>query len=295
MGFLEDFFDGMSDRPDRLLPPKFGPDGVSQITMEGSGIRMEATLGVDAPGSWWFSGLFSFGFIDADSRGESGADGSRVYSWRQPRMPGTDVPLCPLRLSPAVQLASDEEYPHIPGATQRGGHERLYEGFRHGTCRAAGSGEEIPVLVAAVSAARLFSVFMSMSDFSGPVADLVLETSHDSMSTTGHRDLVREQMDLPVLQSVLWDCETLLCDDGHTGVAIVNQDLLLELQLDTHKLICIYGHDVTPFERILAEFGIPQNEDLVVVTERSHRHGTSSAFCEEFERLARRVGAEEFR
>ena len=44
-----------------------------------------------------------------------------------------------------------------------------------------------------------------------------IETSHDP-DAKGHRDLYREQIDLPVLKSVLYDYEDLLLHDGCTGL-----------------------------------------------------------------------------
>src|SRR5262249_33876359 len=56
----------------------------------------------------------------------------------------------------------------------------------------------VPVLAAAVSRDKLFDVFLDLLGLLGPTVDVVLETSHQNVGG-GHRDLFREQIDLPVL------------------------------------------------------------------------------------------------
>ena len=50
---------------------------------------------------------------------------------------------------------------------------------------------------------------MSLIEQLGDVVDVVLETSHGHESR-GHTDLYREYIDMPILQSTLWDFEDLL-------------------------------------------------------------------------------------
>ena len=62
---------------------------------------------------------------------------------------------------------------------------------------------------------------MSLIEQLGDVVDVVLETSHGHQSH-GHTDLYREYIDMPILQSTLWDFEDLLTNDGCTGIAVLN-------------------------------------------------------------------------
>src|SRR5262249_54148854 len=94
------------------------------------------------------------------------------------------------------------------------------QGFRRDTFRDARAGLTVPVLAAQVSRERLFDVFLALLEPLSDIVGVVLETSHDSDSDH-HRDLVREGIDLPVLQSHLCDFEELLLNDGCTGVAVV--------------------------------------------------------------------------
>ena len=58
---------------------------------------------------------------------------------------------------------------------------------------------------------------------------------------SGHVDLYREHIDLPVLKSMLCDFEDLLLNDGCTGIAVLNPHVPLEVQFDEHKLLIVYG------------------------------------------------------
>ena len=95
------------------------------------------------------------------------------------------------------------------------------QGYRHDAYRDEQSRTNVPVLMAAVSAERVFETFMDLLDPLGGVLDVVLETSH-SGEEKGHTDLYREHIDAPVLKSILWDYEDLLVNDGCTGIAVLN-------------------------------------------------------------------------
>src|SRR5262245_53602357 len=115
--------------------------------------------------------------------------------------------------------------PHLPVVPR--------QGFRIGTYREPSSRLEVPVLAAAVSRERLFDVFLSLLGPLGPTVDVVLETSHHS-DGRGHRDLLREHIDLPVLMSHFCDFEDLLLNDGCTGVAVIANGAPMEVQFDEH-------------------------------------------------------------
>ena len=76
-------------------------------------------------------------------------------------------------------------------------------------------------------------------------------------SPRGHTDLYREHIDMPILQSTLWDFEDLLINDGCTGIAVLNPNIPQEVQLDEHKLLIVYGKDLTPYESILIDCPSP--------------------------------------
>jgi hypothetical protein len=166
------------------------------------------------------------------------------------------------------------------------------EGFRVDTYRDRRAGLEVPVLAAAVSAEKLFDVFLSLLEPLGELVDVVLETSHASAGTT-HRDLYRTEIDLPVLTSQFCDFEDLLLNDGCTGVAVVSAQEPIEVQFDEHKLLVIYAHDLTPFVRILREYGVPRDERLRLITEGEHLHLTDPRFQDAFDNLCYRLGVGE--
>jgi hypothetical protein len=164
-------------------------------------------------------------------------------------------------------------------------------GFRHDVYRDEASKRDVPVLMAAASRERLFDTFMELLDPLGSVVDVVLETSHD-YTATGHRDLYREHIDMPILQSVLWDFEDLLVNDGCTGIAVLNPSTPQEVQFDEHKLLIVYGKELRDYERVLIDGEVPCREDMRFITEAEHVHSTNDDYIQQFEQLKMRLGME---
>jgi hypothetical protein len=164
-------------------------------------------------------------------------------------------------------------------------------GFRRDVYRDRETGADVPVLMAAESRERLFDLFISLLDPLGDEVDVVLETSHER-DREGHEDLYREQIDQPVLESILWDYEDLLTNDGCTGIAVLNPRVPLEVQFDEHKLLMIYGEDLWEFEEVLTESRLRCSPELRFITEGEHVHSSSEDFSERFEELKYRLGVE---
>lgn len=164
-------------------------------------------------------------------------------------------------------------------------------GYRHDHYQDRDSGIKIPVLMAAASRETVLDLFLDLLDPLGDVVDVVLETSHDRKS--GHSDLYREEIDLPILKSVLYDFEDVLLDDGCTGLAVLNPNIPLEVQFDEHKLLIMYGHELVDFEDKLDDYGLVRQEDLRFITEAEHVHSSSDDFIRRFEQLKYRLGIEE--
>jgi hypothetical protein len=167
------------------------------------------------------------------------------------------------------------------------------EGYRRDVFRDQQLGLEVPVLAAAVSAERLFDVFLDLLEPLGAVVDVVLETSHQS-ADGGHRDLVREQIDLPVLLSHCYDFEDLLLNDGCTGMAVIAHEQPMEVQFDEHKLLIVYARDLGPFERILRRAGLQRDDTLKLITEAEHLHSSGPRHEETFDQFCCRLGVGEF-
>ena len=147
-------------------------------------------------------------------------------------------------------------------------------GFRHDVYRDEENRTDVPVLMAAVTRPHMMDTFMSLIEALGDVVDVVLETSHGNQSN-GHTDLYREYIDMPILQSTLWDYEDLLVNDGCTGIAVLNPSLPQEVQLDEHKLLIVYGKDLRAYEKLLHEHSVPCRDDMRFITEAEHVHSTS--------------------
>lgn len=163
------------------------------------------------------------------------------------------------------------------------------QGYRIDTYRDAEADLEVPVLVAAVSAERLFEVFLDLLAPLGEEVDVVLETSHDSGGAS-HQDLQREAIDLPVLQSHFCEFEELLLHDGCSGVAVISTGEPMEVQFDEHKLLVVYARNLAAFEGILGGFNIVRDDSLKLITEGEHLHSSDPLHFDQFEQLCCRLG-----
>jgi hypothetical protein len=163
------------------------------------------------------------------------------------------------------------------------------QGFRHDAYHDEQSRSSVPVVMAAVTGHKLFETFMDLLDPLGSVVDVVLETSH-SGTKSGHTDLYREHIDLPVLKSILWEYEELLVNDGCTGLAVLNPGIPQEVQFDEHKLLIVYGDELSAFENVLEEHGVRNDDEMRFITEAEHVHSSSDTYARQFEELQTRLG-----
>ncbi len=163
------------------------------------------------------------------------------------------------------------------------------QGFRHDAYRDEQTRTNVPVLMAAVSAERLFETFMELLDPLGGVVDVVLETSHCG-EEQGHTDLYREHIDAPVLKSILWEYEDLLVNDGCTGIAVLNPGVPQEIQFDEHKLLIVYGNRLEEFESIYKDQQVRCDDNLKFITEAEHVHSSSDRYAQQFDELKTRLG-----
>jgi hypothetical protein len=164
-------------------------------------------------------------------------------------------------------------------------------GYRHDYYHDKDSGIKIPVIMASASREVLFDLFLDLLEPLGHEVDVVLETSHDRKGR--HQDLYREDIDLPVLKSTLYEFEDLLLGDGCTGMAVLNPRIPTEVQLDEHKLLIMYGQELVDFEDVLDDYGLPCNENIKFLTEAEHVHSSTDEFEREFEKIKYRLGIDD--
>jgi hypothetical protein len=164
-------------------------------------------------------------------------------------------------------------------------------GYRHDIYQDAETGIKIPVVMAAASGESVLDLFLELLDPLGPEVDLVLETSHERNS--GHLDLYRESIDLPVLKSTLYDFEDMLLNDGCLGIAVLNPRIPFEVQFDEHKLLIMYGKDLSQFEEVLGSHAVQCNEEVRFITEAEHVHSSSEEYFEQFQQLKYRLGIDD--
>jgi hypothetical protein len=162
------------------------------------------------------------------------------------------------------------------------------QGFRHDTYHDEQTKNDVPVLMGAASREQLFETFLEILDPLGPEVDVVLETSHDRQNN-GHLDLYREHIDLPVLKSILYDFEDLLVNDGCTGIAVLNPSIPQEVQFDEHKLLIVYGRDLSEYESIFRSHDVRCNDQMKFITEAEHVHSSNESYSGLFEELKHRL------
>ncbi len=165
------------------------------------------------------------------------------------------------------------------------------QGYRHDSYTDEETKSKVPVLMAAASRDIVFDVFMDLIDNLGTEVDVVLETSHNRESS-GHTDLYREHIDVPILKSILWDYEDLLLNDGCTGIAVLNPAIPQEIQFDEHKLLIVYGNPLRQYEAAFRNFGVRCDEKIKFITEAEHVHSSSDKYYQQFEELKMRLGME---
>lgn len=167
------------------------------------------------------------------------------------------------------------------------------QGFRHESVQEDDSrNSSIPVLLASVSAPRLFDAFLGLLDPLGDTADVILESSHGKSDKKNRQFLYRDEIDMPVLKSILMEHEYMLLNDGCTGISIVNSQTQDEVRFDEHKLLLVYGWKLTPYEGILIDNYVDCNERIQFITEAEHVHCSTGRFSEEFGELMYELGAE---
>jgi hypothetical protein len=163
------------------------------------------------------------------------------------------------------------------------------QGYRHDVYHDEESRASVPVLMGAASNERLFEAFLELLEPLGNEVDVVLETSHNR-DVAGHIDLYRENIDMPVLQSILWDYEDMLLNDGCTGIAVLNPAVPQEVQFDEHKLLIVYGKPLSSFQQILHRHEVHCDDDLKFITEAEHVHSSSDEYSQQFDELRMRLG-----
>ena len=161
-------------------------------------------------------------------------------------------------------------------------------GFRHDAYTDPQSGGTMPALVAAVSADNLFETFLELLEPLGDELDVVLESTHEE--AVGLREYTREGVERLVLESLLWEYEDLLLNDGCTGIAVMHPEQSLEVQLDEHKLLVVYAQARQPFERILRGHGLDRDDRLRLISQGEHMHTSHARHTREFVELVGRLG-----
>ena len=165
------------------------------------------------------------------------------------------------------------------------------EGYDQRLWRASNGRASLPLLTAQVSREKLSDLYFDLLGELGSVTDVVLESSRDRRS--GHVDYTRDEIDLPILMSCLYDFEDMLINDGYFGIAVIDPARQVEVRFDEHKSIFVFGRDVDPFEKIFRSYRVERLDRVRLLSEDEHLHASANEFAAQFEVLCARLGIDE--
>ncbi|MDO4571359.1 MAG: hypothetical protein Q4D38_13315 [Planctomycetia bacterium] len=167
------------------------------------------------------------------------------------------------------------------------------EGFRYEYFIESASDRMAPVLISSVSKERLVDLFLDLISTLKESVDVVLETTHShSERLRVPKEYRRCEIDTPVLQSYLIAQEELLLADGFTSISVLDTASHLEVRLDEHKLLYMYGGKWSRFTKVLNDHGVFYAPDITFITDAEHVHISNRHFREQFERFRICLGIE---
>jgi len=141
-----------------------------------------------------------------------------------------------------------------------------------------------------ISSEQLLDVFYEMLDLLAPELNIVVLSSHGKELPT---ESIRENIDTPVFLSILQEYDDVLQHDGYFGLAIYDHENDVEIQIDEHKIISVFGDNVREFLNILEMRDIIRNDELEFITDHPHLHSTKDTFARKIDALRNVMGATE--
>ncbi|MGI5831348.1 MAG: hypothetical protein ACOX6D_02280 [Thermoguttaceae bacterium] len=164
------------------------------------------------------------------------------------------------------------------------------EGYTRHVWRGANKNVEVPLVAAMVSREKLSDLFFDLLSLMGGMVNVVLESSHSRRN--GHIDYTRDEIDLPILKSRLYDFEDLLLNDGYFGIAVVDPTRRVEIRFDEHKIVSVFGSRVGDCESVFKHYHVPLRERLRFLCEEEHLHASAPEYRSRFEVLCTQLGIE---
>ena len=67
----------------------------------------------------------------------------------------------------------------------------------------------------------------------------------------------------------------------------------MEVQLDEHKLLFVYGHENDAYERALEDNAVKCSEEMRFITEAEHIHSSTDELHERFDQLCYQLGIDD--
>ena len=153
----------------------------------------------------------------------------------------------PLKLTSAV---------YFPKGTEP---TNLYQGYRDLSSREIDL--DLSSIGIAVHRQNLMDVYTRLTDLLGDEVSVALRRRQKPKQ---HEILMREGIDLSVLQSALFDHEELIVDDGLTSLSVIGLDET-RVALNDGKTIFIASRDLSRFTKVLKDYSIPQIPNMTFI------------------------------
>ncbi|MEX2054560.1 MAG: hypothetical protein WD972_00120 [Candidatus Andersenbacteria bacterium] len=155
-----------------------------------------------------------------------------------------------------------------------------------------GEAENPTLLLAAVSAEKLFRLFIDLWTPIGKLVTVTLESTHDdALQPSELKTYINEKIEPRVLESTLWDYEDLTVNDGFLAISISNQHKTKTVKFTDEKLLIVMCKDLEAFEEIVMQAGIPLIPDLKTVRDDRHAHLSNATYKQQLQELRVRLSA----
>lgn len=146
---------------------------------------------------------------------------------------------------------------------------------------------QLGIIIAQVSAPKLFDVFWDLVRTLGDSLEVILEL-HSVVKPVQY--FRRVGVEFETLSRDAREYADVFVDDGFTGLSVMSTNHPREVFLDDHKLLILVGSPQEIYERVLAKHGVPFRRNLKLISETEHVHRgwipTANRFNEFRDRLA---------
>lgn len=127
------------------------------------------------------------------------------------------------------------------------------EGYKHVQYEDPATKDTTTQLIVGTRKDRLWSVFEALMEPLGSKVDVIVNTHNSEGKVDVNRDFYREQIDVPILLSLIEEVRCDILDDAHISLTVLNPETGDEIQFDYRKVLYVLAHSLHRFENILQQ------------------------------------------